>query len=190
MLAAGQSTRMGEPKLAMSIGEETILQNVVRNALTSQAKSITVVLNKDFSFLENDLEGQLINIVWNNNSNKGMSSSLKLGLESVQAYADDIMVLLADQPDISYRIMNKLFSHHIEKDFLITQAQYIDGVGHPVIFNKTLFKEILKIEGDRGGYEIIKENKRYRQLIEFNFEQPKDIDTKSEYLKYLKKEVM
>ncbi|WP_158462223.1 nucleotidyltransferase family protein [Salinicoccus halodurans] len=181
---------MGEPKLALPIGEETMLEKIVRNACASKARSVTVILNKKFYFLLEDIEHLSVNIVWNENYREGMSSSLKIGLESIQNYAEDIMILLADQPDITTEIMNNLITHHFENNYFITQPLYCNGVGHPVIFNKKLFKDILKIEGDKGGREILVENKNNRQLIEFNITQPIDIDTKNEYLEYLNKEVI
>lgn len=189
VLAAGKSVRMGEPKMSLDIGGKTLLQKTVENAISSKAEYINVVLNKDYKFLEEDLKNISTNIIWNDDSNRGMSYSIALGIRNSQHHTENIMILLADQPGITPELINRLISQHMRKNFLITQPRYLDGPGHPVIFNKVLFDELLKVTGDKGGREIIKKFHDQRQLMDVDFNQPMDLDTKENYQKYIKNEV-
>lgn len=189
VLAAGKSVRMGEPKMSLNIGGKTLLQKTVENAISSKAEYINVVLNKDYKFLEEDLKNISTNIIWNDDSNRGMSYSIALGIRNSQHHTENIMILLADQPGITPELINRLISQHMRKNFLITQPRYLDGPGHPVIFNKVLFDELLKVTGDKGGREIIKKFHDQRQLMDVDFNQPMDLDTKENYQKYIKNEV-
>ena len=181
--------RMGEPKMSLNIGGETLLQKIVKNAITSKAENITVVLNKDYKFLGEDLKHLQVNIIWNDDSNRGMSHSIALGIKNSQYNTENIMILLADQPGITTELINRLISQHTREDFLITQPRYLDSPGHPVIFNKTLFDELLEVTGDKGGREIIKKFNDQRQFIDVDFNQPMDLDTKENYRQYIKNEV-
>lgn len=181
--------RMGEPKMSLDIGGKTLLQKTVENAISSKAEYINVVLNKDYKFLEEDLKNISTNIIWNDDSNRGMSYSIALGIRNSQHHTENIMILLADQPGITPELINRLISQHMRKNFLITQPRYLDGPGHPVIFNKVLFDELLKVTGDKGGREIIKKFHDQRQLMDVDFNQPMDLDTKENYQKYIKNEV-
>ncbi len=181
--------RMGEPKMSLDIGGKTLLQKTVENAISSKAEYINVVLNKDYKFLEEDLKNISTNIIWNDDSNRGMSYSIALGIRNSQHRTENIMILLADQPGITPELINRLISQHMRKNFLITQPRYLDGPGHPVIFNKVLFDELLKVTGDKGGREIIKKFHDQRQLMDVDFNQPMDLDTKENYQKYIKNEV-
>lgn len=181
--------RMGEPKMSLDIGGKTLLQKTVENAISSKAEYINVVLNKDDQFLEEDLKHFRANIIWNDDSNRGMSHSIALGIKNLQHDTENIMILLADQPGIKTELINRLISQHKREGFLITQPRYLDGSGHPVIFNKALFDELLEVTGDKGGREVIKKFKDQRQLMDVDFNQPIDLDTKESYRKYIKNEV-
>src|SRR5690625_5614806 len=89
---------MGEPKMSLDIGGKTLLQKTVENAISSKAEYINVVLNKDYKFLEEDLKNISTNIIWNDDSNRGMSYSIALGIRNSQHHTENIMILLADQP--------------------------------------------------------------------------------------------
>ncbi|WP_462420307.1 nucleotidyltransferase family protein [Salinicoccus sp. Marseille-QA3877] len=175
--------------MSLDIGGKTLLQKTVENAISSKAEYINVVLNKDYKFLEEDLKNISTNIIWNDDSNRGMSYSIALGIRNSQHRTENIMILLADQPGITPELINRLISQHMRKNFLITQPRYLDGPGHPVIFNKVLFDELLKVTGDKGGREIIKKFHDQRQLMDVDFNQPMDLDTKENYQKYIKNEV-
>lgn len=189
VLAAGKSERMGEPKMSLDICGETLLQKTVKNTISSKVENITVVLNKDYKFLGEDLNHLPVNIIWNDSSNRGMSHSIVLGIKNSLDDTENIMILLADQPGITAELIDQLILQHKEEDFLITQPRYLDGPGHPVIFNKILFDELLEVTGDRGGREIIKKFKSQRQFMDVDFNQPMDLDTKENYRQYIKNEV-
>src|SRR5690625_5872364 len=106
---------MGEPKMSLDIGGKTLLQKTVENAISSKAEYINVVLNKDYKFLEEDLKNISTNIIWNDDSNRGMSYSIALGIRNSQHHTENIMILLADQPGITPELINRLISQHMRK---------------------------------------------------------------------------
>jgi len=188
ILAAGLSRRMGSAKLALPMGRQTILQRTVNNACLSRADNVYVVLNDDYDFLREDIEAFPVTCILNKYPEEGMSSSIKVGMKKVIQTDDDLMVMLADQPDIKPDLINRLIQSHQTSGSLITQPEYNDGIGHPVIFSRPLFNELLKVEGDEGGKKIIRKYSHKRTLVMIDMEQPTDIDTKEDYYRYLQKD--
>lgn len=183
ILASGFSKRMGKNKLLMTIGEEVILQRVIREIKKSRIKNIILVAREESVINLGIKEG--ITVVKNDFAILGQSYSIKLGLAKVDLN-NNFMFFCGDQPFIDSNSINKLidFSFKFKESIIIPRV--IDKIGSPIIFPKYLKGELELLEGDVGGKEVIKNNQNKVKYVDLDNELfLQDIDTLEDYKKFI-----
>jgi molybdenum cofactor cytidylyltransferase len=155
LLAAGESKRMGKPKLLLPFGNDTVLGSTVDNLLNSNVNEVIVALGANIQKTKKALAGKAVKITTNPHYRQGMSTSLICGLKQVNQQAQRIMVALADQPLIDIKTYNKLIRESFKSDFGIIVPTYRSRRGNPIIFNVSYKDELLKLKGDIGGRELL-----------------------------------
>lgn len=156
ILAAGISSRMGFPKLLLKLGEKTLLRRVVENALASRAGEVVVVLGHKPRLLRAELAPwPQIKVVVNHDYREGMASSLRAGLEALDARAEAALILLADQPLVGAEVLDALMDEFRETGAPIVAPFYGGERGNPVLFARALFPELASVTGDEGGRGVI-----------------------------------
>src|SRR5262249_31770573 len=108
ILAAGESSRLGQPKQLLSFRGTTLLRHAVQTALSSVCRPVAVVLGAHFEMVTDKLNGLPIEIVKNEAWRDGMSSSLRMGLAAVESEVDAVILMLCDQPLVSVELLNRL----------------------------------------------------------------------------------
>jgi len=182
VLAAGESTRMGFPKLLLSIEGKSLLQHVIDNALQSKVSEVIVVLGADATKLRREIKQSQVQIIENASYKEGLSTSLKVGLQAISPQAQAVLVLLADQPLVSHAVIDALIDKYEESGSIIVAPVYNGKRGNPVLFDSSLIPELLRVTGDKGGREIIE--KHLAQLATVDFESTiigSDIDSWDDY---------
>lgn len=182
ILAAGSSSRLGKPKQLVNFRSKFLLQHSidVSEALNLSEKLIVLGANAARILREVDLKNHQLLI--NDNWQEGMSTSLKKGLEEIQnsyPVIDNVLVLLSDQPFISVSVLQELIDQHLKTNCLASFSEYQGIPGVPAIFSKEIFEDLLKIEGDRGARDLIKNGLTNYQLISFE-KGIVDIDTEDD----------
>lgn len=168
VLAAGESTRMGFPKLLLQIEGKSLLQHVIDNALQSKAGEVIVVLGAEATKLRRELEQRQVQIIENASYKEGLSTSLKVGLQAVSPQTQAVLVLLGDQPLVSHDIIDALIDKYEESGSIMVAPVYSGRRGNPVLFDSSLIPELTRVTGDKGGREII--SKHLDQLATIDFE--------------------
>lgn len=187
ILAAGQSKRMGEPKLLLPYQGIPIIHYPVEIAVQHKLTPIVVVGGKYYHQLKKELEPfhQSISMMYNEQYEDGMSTSLITGINSVEGELDAVLIFLGDQPLVADEVVKKLidtYQKNRENGIYIVRPRYDQRPGHPILFDKRLFKHFQYLNGDEGGRSIIKANEEH--LLYVDFEQTDwnlDIDTKRDY---------
>jgi len=108
ILAAGESVRMGQPKLLMEWNNKTILEQTIDNYLSSVVNETIVVIGYKAAEVEKAIGDRSVIVVLNPNYTKGMSTSIVTGLGFVSVKARGILLALADQPLLNKNIINRL----------------------------------------------------------------------------------
>jgi molybdenum cofactor cytidylyltransferase len=165
-LAAGQSTRFGSNKLLHDLDGRPLVEYGLQAAVDSRLDEIIVVVGSEASVLENairDVAGarDKTRIVKNNHPERGMMSSLKLGLRALQPACDAAMVILADMPYVTSGLIDRLIEVFEEKDGIII-PECEGTLYHPRVIPKRLFPEFLGLEDTGSGQSIID---RHRENI-------------------------
>ena len=186
LLAAGESKRMGKPKQLMPWGKTTIVEQAIDNLLNSKVSEVIVVLGYRAEEIIEKVATKSIKIAVNPTYHRGMSTSIITGLHLIDDRAKAIMLALADQPLIDSQIINRLIDEFCDHNKGIAIPTYQNKRGHPVIFAIKYKEELLGLQGDIGGRQIIKEHPD--DILEVAVASPSiniDIDTTSNYYSYL-----
>ena len=179
ILAAGGSRRMGRPKQELKIGDRTLADIVAGNVRSSIADEIILVTQPGLPLPDSEYFPGIRNVV-NKNWETGQSSSMKAGLEAVNPESNAVIFFMADQPMVDAGIINNLIMTFYEGDRPIVAPRYDGKNGSPVLFDRSLFSELMKVEGDKGGRDLLK-----RHAVEYvDIESPlagMDVDTPDDY---------
>ena len=183
ILAAGASTRMGTPKQLLRYQERTLLRHTIEVAIASVCRPIVVVLGANAQLIRSDISQLSIQIVENLQWNKGMSSSIEVGIQELKTFSpelDAVIVTLCDQPFISTEIINQLALAYHSTNKPIIACEYGKTLGVPALFSDRLFSELMTLIGGEGAKQIIK--KHSQEVFSISFpEGATDIDTPKEY---------
>ncbi len=185
-LAAGESKRMGKPKLLLPFNNSTILEQAVDNLLNSRVDEVIVVVGNRAREMIEKLAKRPVKIAVNPAYREGMSTSIARGLSLVDRKTLAIMLVLADQPLIDKETINKLIETFLSHDKGIAIPAYQGKRGHPIIFSAKYKKELLELKGDVGGRQIIREHPD--DVLEVAVNSPSiniDIDTIDNYHSYI-----
>jgi molybdenum cofactor cytidylyltransferase len=176
ILAAGASTRLGAPKQLLPYNGITLLRRTVETVLLSKAKSVHVVFGCEAEKMKLEIANLPINVVVNPNWQRGISTSIHSGIQSLEPNIDAAIIVLCDQPKLSTDILNTLINTYTSTRAPIVTCKYAGTVGVPALFNRRIFAELLSLEGDHGAKKIIE---RYtKEIIEIDFPGGEiDIDT-------------
>jgi molybdenum cofactor cytidylyltransferase len=183
ILAAGQSSRLGQPKQLLKYQGKTLLQHTIDIVKQLSAKTIIVVLGSGFESILNTIDTVDLHVVKNDDWQSGIASSISYGIKSLQGIdpvPDAVILMTCDQPFVSPGLLNELIAKQKETGRPIIASQYDDTIGIPALFHKSLFEQLTALKGNSGAKKLIHQNKDDVVTIPF----PKggiDIDTLGDY---------
>lgn len=155
ILAAGESKRMGKPKLLLPFGEKTIIETVIKNVVLSKVDETLVVLGSSRDKIEQKIKNLPIKIVVNPHFSKGMLSSIQCGIQSIPKNAQAVLVMLGDQPSISSDIINKIIDSFKSRKKGIILPIHNNKRGHPVLIDIKYRDKVERLNLDIGLRELI-----------------------------------
>jgi len=174
VLAAGESKRMGEPKPLVKIKGKRMIEWVICS-FEGTADDIIVVLGHEPEAVKPVLEKLGVQWVVNENYHEGMASSFKKGLKELEG-CDAVFLALGDQPLIDRDFLKRAIGVW-KGGAKIVSPVYKGKKGHPVLFDKSLFSEILSLKKQETVRDIIHRHTGELQLIEAEKWALVDIDT-------------
>ena len=155
LLAAGESKRMGVSKLALPWGRKTVLERCVDVLVRSNIKEVVVVLSDRTKALGSRLRGPKVRRVINPNYERGMSTSIRRGVQAVDRKSDGMLIALGDQPLLRTKTINALIHALVQEKGKIIVPIFRGRRGHPVLFGPTFAKELLQLKGDVGARSLL-----------------------------------
>ncbi|MEM6409419.1 MAG: nucleotidyltransferase family protein [Pseudomonadota bacterium] len=166
LLAAGASSRMrGQDKLLQQVrGRPLIVDRA--DCLTAGARSDTiVVLRADRPARRAALSGRPgLRLIDAPNPDAGMGASIAAGIAAIADQSTAALILPADMPDISGPDIQAMRNAHALSPHAILRGATADGAqGHPVLFPRAYFSELMQLAGDEGARSILR---RYMDQIQ------------------------
>jgi len=185
ILAAGNSSRMGQPKQFLKYNNTSLLRHAVTTAMDSRAKGrIMVVTGALHDELFKECAGLPVSVAHNTNWAQGMSTSIHTGLRALvraNPETNGALVMLVDQPLITTAHLNNLLDIFAHKGYKgIVASSFADTVGSPAIFGREMFERIYQTKGDKGARQILLEPDIKLATVPFK-PAAIDIDTQEDY---------
>jgi molybdenum cofactor cytidylyltransferase len=164
ILAAGTSSRFGEIKQLLKFKEGTFLRSIINSSIMAGLSPIVVITGSDHDQISRSLKdfGKAISIVYNSEWQEGQSTSIRAGIKELeqldrsqfQPFLGSVIFLLADQPQISFTLLEALVEQHA-RSLSPVIAPLVDGQrANPVLFDKVTFPSLKDLHGDIGGRGI------------------------------------
>ena len=182
ILASGFSKRMEQDKLLLPVGGIALVERVILAALSSNLDEVILIYQRE----EIEKVGRKYGIkaVHNPLADEGQSAAIKLGIHTAHPETDAFMFLVGDQPFLNPSTINILADTNRGDPHSIIVPVYNGTRGNPVVFPAVLKKELLTLEGDRGGRVFIDAMPDRVNLVSIDEEMlGTDIDTEEDYLR-------
>lgn len=185
----------GQHKLLLPLGDRPVLAHVLDAALASHARPILLVLGHQAaqvrSLLASSIEHPEITFLDNPEFMQGMSTSMKLGIQTIidngytkdkEHIIDSALFLTGDQPLLTATIIDSIIKTYRRTGKRIVAPLYDGQRGNPVLFDASLFPELLQVTGDEGGRGVLKRHLDEVENVEIrNIEASYDVDTWEAY---------
>jgi molybdenum cofactor cytidylyltransferase len=184
ILAAGASTRFGEPKQLLDWRGEPFIRVVTQTALNAGLSPVVVVTGANADEVESRIKDLPVIIARNESWQSGQASSVRAGINALlplplpnppQIQMDlgrvtaegplssaegrvgpgSAIFLLADQPQIKADVIRALIEHHAAELYpIVAPLVMMEQRANPVLFDRVTFPDLLALEGDVGGRAI------------------------------------
>jgi molybdenum cofactor cytidylyltransferase len=182
ILAAGASARMGKPKQLLDWEGRPLVRAAAEVALAAQLDPLLVVVGGAQTQVAEALAGLPLRMIANPNYSDGQSTSLHAGITALGQDADAAVVLLGDQPFVTAAIIEQLVAEWQTSGAAIIAPAYAGQRGNPVLFARSVFPELLAIQGDQGARGVLAADRTRVRLVTFDDPRPlTDIDTPEDY---------
>ncbi|MFZ3578988.1 nucleotidyltransferase family protein [Virgibacillus sp. DJP39] len=181
VLAAGQSSRMGELKALLLWQEVPLICYQIEQLQKAGVDEIIVVLGHKAPQIKEVIEPYTVKTVFNQQYKQGKSTSIRKGVASVAVDPEGIFFLAIDQP-VTCQTLKKLMEHFKRNKPAVVIPVHQGKRGHPILFHDNLKNDLLVVnEETKGLRDIIQ--KHHNQLaylavndpaILLNFNKPSD----------------
>jgi molybdenum cofactor cytidylyltransferase len=184
ILAAGESSRLGQAKQLLPLRGKSFVRHIVDEASLAGCAPILVVVSPGAKAIEAQLNGTSALLVENNQFARGIGTSIRAGVQRIQdnAAVHGLILLACDQPFVDANIIRQLVALREHTRQPIVASGYAGTLGIPALFDRSCFAELLSLDDSIGAKPVILSNRE--RVAEFLFSAGKiDIDTAQDYEK-------
>jgi molybdenum cofactor cytidylyltransferase len=190
VLSAGESSRMGRPKALLPIDGQTFIERIVAALKRAKLGKIVVILGHNGLDLQAKMAHLPVEFLINANYKSGQLSSLQVAVRYLQADpdCDGILVHLVDHPYLEAGLIEEMIRRFDKTKSKIIVPKFHGKRGHPVIFSRELFPELLSAPLDQGAKAVV--NAHLAETLEIDTEEEGigvDIDTPELYRQHVRR---
>jgi len=185
ILAAGTSARMGRPKQLLPLGGTTVLARAIENVRSAGLVEVVLVLGASAEAIRRQLPPSLLEglkVVVNQAYAQGMASSLREGLSALDPRSAAALIILGDQPLIRPHTLQQIIAGYHRSGAQIVFPSHQGKRGNPVLLRRSVFPEVMALEGDTGCRAIF--GNHLDAILKVEVEDPGillDIDNQDDY---------
>lgn len=189
VLAAGESRRMGEPKLLLPFKGKTIIEKVLENILSSRVQRVVVVVGAIREKIERRIQNFPVYTTYNPSFRQGMLSSVQRGIDFLPHESQAALVFLGDQPSIPSEVVDRVMEVFLKTPQGIAVPVYQNKRGHPIVIDLKYREEVKNLNPKKGLRDLT--HKQTEDICEVEVDNPgilRDIDDRKDYRRELTKE--
>lgn len=184
ILAAGESRRMGYPKALLRYRGSTFLEGILEASAAAGLDPLVVVLGPDWSKVLSSINlRRTITEVRNLQPETGQLGSIQRGVEAIINHPVDAgLIWPVDQPHVSVRTVEQLIGAFRAGGAAIVVPSCSGRRGHPVVFGRVTFQELLTAPADVGARAVVRAHAGHvREVPVADTAVLEDIDTPQAY---------
>jgi len=182
ILAAGASTRLGQPKQLLPYEGTTLLGWAVKQFEPCKAlDEVVVVLGTTADEVRKQVTFGRAKTVLNLATGQGCSASYRVGFETFDQAVDAMVVLLGDQPGVTPATVEKVVASWRQDGGKIVLASYRGRRGHPMLFSREIFDQMTSLHGDKAVWKLVDQHPEWVREVFIDQPLPKDINTWEDY---------
>jgi molybdenum cofactor cytidylyltransferase len=179
LLAAGASRRLGQAKQLLELNGQTLVARQAGLLLGLKPACVTIVTGAHSDEVQNALADLPVEIAHNRGWQKGMGRSIATGIAAMPERVRGALIILCDQWQLEHDDLQLLIKNWNENPQSAISAQWGDTSGPPVIFPRSDFARLLRLNSEGGARRVLKRSTG--GVIYVNIENAAiDIDTPSD----------
>jgi molybdenum cofactor cytidylyltransferase len=175
LLAAGGARRFGSQKLVAELEGEPLVRHAALT-LARETDELIVVVGSEAAAVTRALDGIEARIVENEEWARGLSTSIRCGVQATTPNTSAIIIALGDEPRVDGSVSRALISTWRDTARPIVVTRYAGEIGHPILFDASLFPELLSLDGDRGARGVIQRSPDRVAYVDMTTAPPLDVD--------------
>lgn len=194
VLAAGASSRLGQPKQLLMFRGETLVSRAARAAAEAGCAPVFVIVGETRELIKQSLDIRDSRISHSSNAKgmaraivvengewrRGIGTSIRRGVEQVPVDAEAVVLLACDQPFVDASIVRQLIAAWEETGKPIVASSYANTLGVPALFDRSCFEALLTLPDDEGAKALIASRPADVSAIAFD-QGAADIDTPEDF---------
>ena len=167
LLAAGQSKRLkSENKLIKLYKKIPLINHSLKVLHKSKVNKVIIVLGHQHKEVKKIIKKNKKNIfLYNKNYQKGMASSIKVGLKKISRNDKGFVIVQSDMPFIKTSDINKIYNSIKLETYLVHVLRFKNKIGNPIGFDISLIKKFKNIKGEFGAKFMVKRLKNRTKFI-------------------------
>jgi len=186
VLAAGASTRMGENKALLRVGDQTFLDSLSTALALGGCDPVLVVVAEPLDEIRQSCRLEGVRLVVNPDPSRGQISSLRCAIGELDEGIAGLVMLLVDQGSIkadTVSLVRKALA-----DSAVAVARHAGRPGHPTGFSREVFNELESEQADKGARAVVEAQRQAGRVSWVDVDDPgvvRNINTKERYLAFL-----
>ncbi|AHJ13348.1 DVU_1551 family NTP transferase [Sulfurospirillum multivorans] len=191
IIAAGYSSRMHDFKPLLPFGETSALKRLIQTYQAHGLEHIYVVVGHRQDEIREVLKEENVTIVYNEEYDKGMFSSIQKGLRAMDEMIHAFYMQPVDIPLIKTQSLERLYEAYASTRKGVIYPTFLGHKGHPPLIDMKYKAQILASNGE-GGLKKVLEAFHADALHVNVCEQSvlMDMDTKEDYENLLRYEAL
>ena len=165
IIAAGSSSRLGQPKQLLVFEGETLLQRAIRLANEAHTEPLLVVLGAHREQIESGMELSTATVIVNPDWEEGMAASIRVAILALRereraSEIAGILLMVCDQPAVTAEHLRAMLVAFEQDRNSAIASVYAGKRGIPAIFPQESFAELLALRGDTGARGLLSDPNR------------------------------
>jgi molybdenum cofactor cytidylyltransferase len=185
ILAAGQSKRMGQPKMMLPWHGTTVLGRVIDVFKAAEIEEVVVVTGGNRAGSEQIARSAGARTVFNEDyTNQEMLSSLQVGLRAMKSSTEAALIALGDQPQIREDTIRVIVERYEHTRAPLVVPSYQMRRGHPWLVSTAMWESIFGMRSPATPRDFLRQNAQAIDYVELDTSSIlEDLDTPEDYLK-------
>jgi molybdenum cofactor cytidylyltransferase len=179
VLAAGSSSRLGEPKQLLAFRGTTLLGATLDVARKCGFAQLLVTVGGAAAEVQATVSFYGTEVVDNPAFGSGCGSSISAAVARVDSASQGIVLMLGDQPGVSAQTVHRLINEGGTSQVAV--CRYADGRGHPFWFARSVFDELRTLHGDKAVWKVLESGRYSVTEVGIEGRVPIDVDTRDDY---------